>query len=142
MARLRMGILGAGGIAGHFASASPQFDRIDVTAIGSRSAEKAASFAASHALPKAYGSYAEVVEDPDIDCIYIALPNGLHKEWALACARAGKHVLCEKPLALTCEDAQEMFREAEICRVTLLEGCPYRFQPQTREVLKRVRSGQ
>lgn len=137
-----MGILGAGGIAGHFASASPDFESIDVTAIGSRDQSKADAFAQKHGIEKAYGSYADVVDGKDIDAVYIALPNGLHKEWAIKCVKAGKHVLCEKPMALTRADADEMFTEAYTRGPILIEGFPYRFQPQTIEVLKRVRGGE
>jgi len=137
-----MGILGAGGIAGHFASTSAEFSSIELTAIGSRDQAKASAFAAKHGLPKAYGSYQAIVDDANIDAVYIALPNGLHKEWAIKCARAGKHILCEKPMALTKHDAQEMFEEADKNNVLLIEGFPYRFQPQTLEVLKRIRNGE
>lgn len=137
-----MGILGAGGIAGHFASAANGFTDIDLVAIGSRSLEKARLFGGKHGLPKAYGSYRELVADPDIDAVYVALPNGLHREWAIACANAGKHVLCEKPMALTRSDGEEMFAEADRNGVVLIEGFPFRFQPQTQEVIRRVRAGQ
>jgi predicted dehydrogenase len=134
-----LGILGAGGIAGHFASASPA--SIDIVAIGSRDQAKADAFAAKHNIGKAYGSYAAVVEDKDIDAVYIALPNGLHKEWAIKCAKAGKHVLCEKPMALSRADAEEMFEEAANNKVVLIEAFPFRFQPQTQEVLRTVHAG-
>jgi len=141
MARVRIGILGAGGIAGAFARAAPEFASADIVAIGSRDQAKADAFAAQHRINEALGSYAAVVEDSEIDAVYIALPNGLHKEWAMACARAGKHILCEKPMALTRADALEMFEEAYKHKVILIEGFPFRFQPQTIEVLRRVRAG-
>ncbi len=137
-----MGILGAGGIAGAFARSAPSFKATDVVAIGSRDPVKAESFAAQHGIPRASGSYAAVVDDTEIDAVYIALPNGLHKEWALACAKAGKHILCEKPMALNRTDAEEMFAEADKHGVILIEGFPFRFQPQTQEVLRRVRAGE
>jgi len=140
--RLRLGILGAGGIAGHFCAAYPEFESMEVFAIGSRDQEKADAFAAKYSISKAYGSYDAVVEDKDIDAVYIALPNGLHKEWAIKCARGGKHILCEKPMALTRADAEEMFAEADTNKVVLTEGFPFRFQPQTIEVLRRAHSGE
>ena len=142
MPKIRMGILGAGGIAGAFARAAPDFASIELAAIGSRSQAKAEAFARQFGLPKAYGTYQSVVDDPEIDAVYIALPNGLHKEWAIACARAGKHILCEKPMALTRRDAEEMFAEADRHGVVLIEGFPYRFLPQTQEVLRRVHGGE
>lgn len=136
-----MGILGAGGIAGAFADAAKDFKNVDLVAIGSRDPAKAAAFAAVKSLPRSYGSYADLVADPGIDAVYNALPNGLHKDWSIAAVRAGKHVLCEKPIAVTARDAEEMFEEAEKNGVKLIEGVPYRFQPQTVEVLDRVRKG-
>ena len=142
MSRLKLGILGAGGIAGHFASSSGDFKSVELVAIGSRDQTKAEAFAAKHGIPKAYGSYQAIIEDKEIDSVYIALPNGMHKEWAIKCLGAGKHVLCEKPMALTCEDAQEMFEGADKNKVVLIEGFIFRFQPQTLEVLKRVKHGE
>src|SRR5437879_3875105 len=137
MARIRMGILGAGGIATAFAKAAPEFRSVEVVAIGSREQAKADEFAAIFGLPQAYGSYDAVLEDPEIDAVYIALPNGLHKEWAIASARAGKHILCEKPMALTRQDGEAMFEAADAANVVLIEAFAYRFQPQTQEVLRR-----
>jgi predicted dehydrogenase len=137
-----MGILGAGGIAGAFARVASEFASVDVVAIGSRDQAKADAFAAQHGIAKAYGTYAAVVDDPDVDAVYVALPNGLHKEWTIACARAGKHILCEKPMALRRGDAAEMFAEADKHGVVLIEGFPFRFQPQTQEVLRRFRAGE
>lgn len=137
-----MGILGAGGIANHFAAASPDFKSIDITAIGSRDPAKAQAFATKHNLSRAYGSYQAIVDDQDIDCVYIALPNGLHKEWAIKCAQAGKHILCEKPMALSRADGEEMFAIADKNKVILAEGFPFRYQAQTIEVLRRVHSGE
>lgn len=141
MDRLRIGIVGAGGIAGAFAKAAPDFKSAEVTAIASRDQQKANNFAASHGITRAYGSYEDLWADPIIDAVYIATPNSVHKDNVFAAARAGKHILCEKPLTLTTEDTRAMFKEAEKHGVHLIEGFPFRFQPQTQEVLKRLHAG-
>jgi len=106
MLRLRMGILGAWRDRRTLRLGIPRLASIDIVAIGSRDQVKADAFAAKHNIAKAYGSYAAIVEDKEIDAVYVALPNGLHKEWAIKCAKAGKHILCEKPMALTRADAK------------------------------------
>src|SRR5690625_1890408 len=75
-------------------------ERNEVLAVASRSLEKAKEFAKGLNIPKSYGSYEELLGDPDIDAVYIPLPNHLHKEWTIKAAEAGKHILCEKPISL------------------------------------------
>ena len=89
---------------GHAASA----ERSEVVAIASRDAARAQAVAGELGIPRAHGSYEALLADPDVDAVYIPLPNHLHAEWTIAAARAGKHVLCEKPLAMTAADAQRM----------------------------------
>lgn len=142
MSRLRFGILGAGRIAGAFADGVRQSARAGVVAVGSRSKEKADAFAKQHEIERACGSYDELLAAPRVDAIYVATPNSVHKENVIAALRAGKHVLCEKPMATSEADAREMFEEAAKHKVVLLEGFPFRFQPQTIEVLRRIRVGE
>src|SRR6186713_2005088 len=78
--------------------------RSRVTAVASRDIDRARDYAAELKIPTVYGTYEELLADPEIDAVYIPLPNHLHGEWTIKAARAGKHVLCEKPLALTVED--------------------------------------
>ena len=99
MASLRWGILGTGRIAPRLVRRGPASPRGRVTAVASRDEGRARAFAASHGIPRAFGSYAELVASPDVDVVYIALPNHLHAEWTVRALDAGKHVLCEKPLA-------------------------------------------
>src|SRR4051812_47736552 len=98
---LRLGILGAAGIARLFVRGVAGSSLVAVEAVASRDAAKAAEFAKSESIPRAHGSYEALLADAAIEAIYIPLPNDLHAEWAIRAAAAGKHVLCEKPLAMT-----------------------------------------
>jgi predicted dehydrogenase len=105
---LRIGILGAANIARSFVAGAGLSQTVLVTAVASRDADKATRFAQEMGIPRAYGSYAELLADPEIDAVYNPLPNALHAEWSMAAARAGKHVLCEKPLAIDADQARAM----------------------------------
>jgi len=98
--------------------------------------------AAELGIPRAHASYEALLGDPDIDAVYIPLPNHLHAEWSIAAARAGKHVLCEKPLALTAADAQRMVDVAASEGVTLMEAFMYRLHPSWQAVAELVASGE
>jgi len=116
-------------------------DRCAVEAIASRDSGRAGQVAEALGIPKAYGSYTELLADPEIDAVYIPLPNHLHMEWTIEAARAGKHVLCEKPLALTSEHAQRM---VDVCAeegVRLMEAFMYRLHPSWAAVRELVASG-
>lgn len=100
-----------------------------VLGIASRSAVRAARTAAELEIPRSYDSYEALLEDPDIEAVYIPLPNHLHPQWTLAAARAGKHVLCEKPLATTSTHARNMIEGCEAAGVRLMEAFMYRLHP-------------
>ncbi len=113
----------------------------ELVAIASREGGRAQAAASSLGIPRAYGSYEALLADPDVDAVYIPLPNHLHAEWTVAAARAGKHVLCEKPLALTASEAQRM---ADVCRdagVLLMEAFMYRHHPSWVAVRDLVAAG-
>ena len=112
----------------------------EVVALASRSLENARTVAAALAIPKAYGSYAELLADPDIDVIYIPVPNDQHVSLTLAAARAGKHVLCEKPIGLTAADALRL-RDAPRDRI-IREAFMVRFHPQWLRAREIMRSGE
>jgi D-xylose 1-dehydrogenase (NADP+, D-xylono-1,5-lactone-forming) len=137
---LRIGILGAAKIAGAFMSGAKASSRATVVAVASRERARGEAFAAMHAIPRVC-SYDELLADREIDAIYIPLPNSLHAMWSIAAARAGKHVLCEKPLALGEAEAQAMFAAADASGVVLVEAFPYMFQPQTLEIEQLIASG-
>jgi len=114
--------------------------RIEVVAVASRDRARGEAFAQAHGVARVCG-YDELIADRGIDAIYNPLPNSLHAAWSIAAARAGKHVLCEKPLATSEAEAQAMFAAADAGGVVLLEAFPYMFQPQTLELERLVASG-
>lgn len=114
----------------------------DVVAIASRSMEKAEVAADSLGIAKAYGSYEEVIADPEVECIYIPLPNNLHLEWTVKAMQAGKHVLCEKPLGLTAAEVEEMIRIRDASGVKAGEAFMVKSNPQWIETRERVRRGE
>jgi xylose dehydrogenase (NAD/NADP) len=113
----------------------------ELVSIASRNVEKARDFAAKNGIPNSCGSYQELLDNPEIDAVYIPLPNSLHKEWAVKAARAGKHVLCEKPLALSSNECMEMEQAARDSGVFLMEGFMYRFHPRTMKVKAMIDEG-
>lgn len=136
--RLRWGILGTGMIAKKFAGDLPKSNSGTLAAVGSRSIESAAAFTGEFG-GRPHGSYDALVADPEIDAVYISLPNGLHKEWSIEVMEAGKHALCEKPIGLNASEAEEMFAAAERTGKTLIEAFMYRAHPQTRALAKAIR---
>jgi predicted dehydrogenase len=115
--------------------------RCEVVAIGSRDEARARAVAERHAIPRVHGSYEALLADPDVDAVYVPLPNHLHAEWTLAAARAGKHVLCEKPLAMTAADAQRMVDGCRSAGVILMEAFMYRLHPSWVAVRELVAGG-
>lgn len=113
----------------------------NVVAIASRSKERALAAAERLQIARSYGSYEELLGDDDIEAVYIPLPNHLHMEWTLAAARAGKHVLCEKPLATSSADARFMADECAAAGVKLMEAFMYRLHPMWVAVTDLVGSG-
>jgi predicted dehydrogenase len=139
--RLRWGIIATGTIARSFARGVAHSQHGIVHAVASRTQAAADVFARELGVPRAYGSYAGMLADRDVDAIYIATPHPQHVEWTIAAAAAGKHVLCEKPLGLTRADAA---RAVEACRradVLLMEAFMYRCHPQTQRIVELVQSG-
>ena len=140
-APLRIGILGTAKIARSFVLGVKHSTRVTVSAIASRDAAKARAFAQEFAIGRSFGGYESLLADRGVDAVYIPLPNGLHGEWAIRAARAGKHVLCEKPLAATASEARAMFDAARSGGVHLVEGYPYRAQPQTLKMRELLDAG-
>ena len=139
--KLRWGILGCGNIAGQFCVGVAQSRRCVLAAAASREMRSAEAFAKSHRIPVAIGGYDELMNRPDLDAIYIALPNALHKQWAIKALLSGKHVLCEKPIAMTGSDAEEMFDVARRSGRVLVEAFMYRSHPQTLAVIDAIKAG-
>lgn len=138
---LRIGILGCANIARQFARDVRPSRKVRVDAVASRDAAKASAFAKETCIGRSHGSYEALLADPGIDAIYIPLPNNMHAQWAIKAAQAGKHVLCEKPLALSRAEAVAMSDAARDNKRMLLEGYPYWFQPQTSAMVDLLRQG-
>jgi predicted dehydrogenase len=142
IAPVRWGILGAANIAlkkvipGMRGSALAQ-----VAAIASRDIAKARAAANDLGIPRAYGSYQELIDDPDIDAIYNPLPNHLHVPWSIRAAEQGKHVLCEKPIALTAREARELLEVRDRTGVQIGEAFMVRTHPQWHKVREIIASG-
>jgi xylose dehydrogenase (NAD/NADP) len=137
----RIGILGTANIARSFVKGVQPSKRVVVSAVASRNSEKAASFAAELGIARHFGSYQALINDRDIDAIYNPLPNSLHAQWSIAAAQAGKHVLCEKPLAASAAEARAMFDAARRHGVHVVEGYPYLAQPQTCKMRELIADG-
>lgn len=139
MTEVRWGFLGAGWLASHATAAAVHAaSGARLRAVGARDPGRAASLEPDHA----HGSYEAVIADPDVDAIYICLANDAHLPWILAAVEAGKHVLCEKPLVLTAQEAQRAFDAAEAAGVHLVEAVWSRWHPRMRRVIDLTTSGQ
>jgi predicted dehydrogenase len=114
----------------------------EIAAVASRSLEKAVRAAREMSIPKAYGSYEELLADPGIEAVYIPLPNHLHAEWVKKASDAGKHVLCEKPFGMNAEETRQSIAYAQARGIFLMEAFMYRFHPQWRRVRELVAIGE
>ncbi|MBT2498583.1 Gfo/Idh/MocA family oxidoreductase [Agromyces sp. ISL-38] len=139
--RLRWGILAPGWIAGFFAGAVNRHTNQDIVAVASRTLSRAEEFAATHGIDRAYGSYLELVENADIDVVYVAAPHSEHLELGLLAITAGKHVLIEKPLTTNAADARILVEAATSAGVLLMEAMWSRYQPQASVVRTLVADG-
>jgi predicted dehydrogenase len=139
--RVRYGLLGTGSIAAEFADALAGSERCSAYAVASRDPLRASAFAAAHGVGRALGCYEELLADPAVDVVYVALPHPQHARWAGAALAAGRHVLCEKPLTLNEHEAQSLIGLARTRGLLLFEAFAYRFHPQTVALLELVRSG-
>lgn len=138
---LRWGLLGASRIADARVAAAMRGAGHDIAVVGARSLTRAQQFAARHGVRRARGSYQEVLDAADVDAVYIALPNDLHEPWAVAALGAGKHVLCEKPMAMDAPAAGRMAAAAGANGRLLMEALMTRFHPRTAALLELVHGG-
>ena len=141
MSRLRWGLLSTARINRLIIPAVRASARSEITTVASRSLDKGRAYAAEWKIPRVHGSYDALLEDPAVDVIYNPLPNSLHVEWTIRALEAGKHVLCEKPLALSIEDVDRVAAACARTSRVATEGFMYRHQPLTHAVEKLVRSG-
>lgn len=115
--------------------------RSELVAVASRDGARAAEYAAKHGIPRSFGSYEELLADPDIDVIYNPLPNSMHTPWAIKAAEAGKHVLCEKPMVISMAEMTALEAAATANNVTIFEAFMYLHHPQTLKVFELIREG-
>lgn len=139
---VRWGVLGAARIAvNQVIPALQQVASAELVAIASRDPDKAKDTAARFGIPKAFDSYQALLDDADVDAVYIPLPNSLHAPWTIHAAEAGVHVLCEKPLASNAAEAGEMIDACRRHDVQLAEAFMYRYHPQIAQALELIRHG-
>jgi predicted dehydrogenase len=138
---IRWGILGAGGIAATVSADIAGTPGNELAAVAARDADRAAAFAAAHGVARSYGSYAELVADPDVDVVYIATTQAQHRDNALLALRAGKPVLVEKAFTLTARQAREVVDEARARQLFCMEAMWMRVDPLVRQALELVHDG-
>jgi predicted dehydrogenase len=141
MTSLRWGILGPGRIAPRLVRAVARSARGSLVAVASRDKRRAAAFAAQHGIPRAFGSYEDLLSAPDVDVVYVSLPNHLHAEWTIRALQAGKHVLCEKPLALTVAEVDAIAAAARHAGRVAVEAFMYLHHPQILRAIELAQDG-
>lgn len=141
MSKLRWGIIGTGNIARQFADGVKHSDRGTIASVASRTSDAAKAFGDKYDISGRHGDYASLLRDDSVDAIYLSLPNNLHHEWTIRALEAGKHVLCEKPVAISAAEAIEMYAAARKANRVLIEAFMYRAHPQTAKVVELIRSG-
>jgi len=140
-ATVSWGFLSTANINDELLAGAAESDRVDVIAVASRDGARAEAYARERGIERAYGSYDEVLADPDVEAVYISLPNSLHVEWSIRALEAGKHVLCEKPLSRRAADVERAFDVAEQSGRLLMEAFMYRHNPQTARLKELVDGG-
>jgi xylose dehydrogenase (NAD/NADP) len=135
------GVLSTARIGARLVAAARESDAADVVAVASRSAASAQAFASAHDIPRAHGSYEALLADPDVEAVYIPLPNGMHVQWTLRALAAGKHVLCEKPMDRRPEQVARAFDLAERSGLVLSEAFMWRQSPQTARLRELLDAG-
>lgn len=140
---VRIGILGAARIVPEalLKPAKQLAGTVEISAVAARDRTRADAFASKHGIGRAYGSYAELLADPAIDVVYIPLPNSLHAEWSIRALEAGKHVLCEKPIASNAAEAEQMAAAAARTGRLLVEAMHWRYHPLAARIREIIDSG-
>jgi predicted dehydrogenase len=138
---VRLGVISTARINTSVLKGARESDRVDVIAVASRELARATAYAVEYEIDRPYGSYEALLADPDVEALYISLPNSLHVEWSIAALEAGKHVLCEKPFARSPEKVERAFDTAEHNGRVLMEAFMYRHHLQTYALHELVSSG-
>jgi D-xylose 1-dehydrogenase (NADP+, D-xylono-1,5-lactone-forming) len=138
---VKWGILSTAHINRKLIPAAHASERAELIAVASRDPQRAEEYAREWQIDRAYGSYEALLEDPDVEAVYISLPNSLHCEWSIRAVEAGKHVLCEKPMSRHVADVESAFDAAERSGRILMEAFMYRHNPQTKRLRQLVDDG-
>ena len=133
---VRWGLLGTGGITRSLLAGARRSSAVEIVAVGSRTGERAAEFAAANGIGRAHPSYEALLADPEVEAVYISLPNSLHHPWTLQALAAGKHVLCEKPYSRRPADVHAAFDTADRAGLILSEAFMWRHHPQARAAVE------
>ena len=141
MGVIRLGIISTAHINRLLIPGAHASDKVELIAVASREKSRAEAYAREWEIERAYGSYDALLEDPDVDAVYISLPNTMHCEWSIRAVEAGKHVLCEKPLSRHTADVERAFESAERSERLLTEAFMYRHNPQTKRLVELIREG-
>ena len=140
-AKVRWGFLSTARINRRLLAAAEKTDAAEVVAVASRDSDRAEAYAVEHGISRSHGSYEALLEDSEVDAVYISLPNSLHVEWSVRALAAGKHVLCEKPLTRSPEEAEYAFEAADRAGRILMEAFMWRHSPQTAKLAQLVEGG-
>ena len=135
---LKLGLLSTADINQKLVAGARLVDEVDVVAVASRSLQRASAHASELGVPRALGSYEELLADPDVEAVYISLPNSMHVDWSVRALEAGKHVLCEKPLARAVEPVERAFDAAAAAGRVLAEAFMWRHHPQASRLVELV----
>ena len=138
---MRLGIVSTADINRKVIPGAHASEKVELIAVASREQARAEAYASEWSIERAYGSYGALLEDSDVDAVYISLPNNLHREWTIKSLEAGKHVICEKPFSKRPEDVEAAFDAAERAGRLLTEAFMYRHNPQTARLSELVRDG-
>jgi xylose dehydrogenase (NAD/NADP) len=138
---VRWGFLSTANINAKLLAGAAQSDRVQVVAVASRDAARAEAYATQHGIERAHGSYEALLDDPEVDAVYISLPNSMHVDWSVRALEAGKNVLCEKPLSRHPDEVERAFDAADRAGRLLMEAFMYRHNPQTKRLQDLVGEG-
>ena len=136
--KIRWGILSTAWINVALVGPMRRSSRSELVAVASRSIEKARAYAEENDISRAYGSYQELLDDPEVDAVYISLPNSMHAEWIIRSAAAGKHVMCEKPLVTTLREMDQVEAAASQHQVTVFEAVSFLHHPQLQKIRQMI----
>src|SRR5436309_11273960 len=141
MPAVKWGVISTANINRLFLAGARRADGVEIFAVASRDGARAQRYAREHQIPYARDSYEELLQDPEVEAVYIPLPNALHVEWSIHALRSGKHVLCEKPLSRHRHEVERAFDAAEQNGRLLMEAFMYRHHPQTQRLTELLRNG-